>query len=408
MLHVESCVFYNNSAGVEGGSIHLEKNVAATIVNSLFMGNEADGGAALLLAWNVSAYVNHCVFDSNVNRKNAGLISVLKNATLHINNSAITNNECRLACTILYGNNISFIHVERSSIIHNKGLGIVLSSVNSNLTISSCRMNPNNGYTFVISSMDGKLFMTDSDFDNNTSGNQGGVVTATSNVIINTCHFRNNRADIMGGVGAFASPSTAKVFNSIFSHNQAQQEGGVIKSYGDSLELYNCSLSNNVAGQGGSGQGGAIYVSTEGTRFKASNVTFSHNKATNADGGAVLIHDPRIDTVIDNCNFWNNSADQGGTAIAIGTNLIRIASTAMSEPTRKRILSYTLGPAMQAMMYTYNSTVTYGNTTLSTDQQTFLSDMKKMGLIQIPGNVNLTQKETEFASGEVGPGTHDA
>ncbi len=400
MLHVDSCVFYNNSARAEGGSIHLEKNVTATIVNSLFTHNEADGGAALLLAWNVSAHVNHCVFMANVNKKNAGIISVLKNATLHINNSVITNNECGLG-TILFGNNITFIHIGRSSIIHNKGVGIVLSSMNSNLRIRSCQMNHNNGYTFVISSTNGKLFMIDSDFENNTSSDGGGVFTTSSSVMIRTCHFRNNRAGTKGGVGVFQSPSTAIILNSTFSYNQAQQEGGGIKCYGDSLELYNCNLSNNVAGQGGSGQGGAIYVSTEGTRFKASNVTFTQNKATNADGGAVLIHDPRIDTVIDNCNFWNNSADEGGTAIAIGTNLIRIASTVMSEPTRKRILSYTLVPALQAMMYTYKSTVTYGNTTLNTDQQTFLSDMKKMGLIQIPENVNVTQKETEFASGKV-------
>ena len=81
------------------------------------------------------------------------------------------------------------------------------------------------------------------------------------------------------------------------------EKGGAIKFAGDSGTVINCNFINNTAQNGG-----AIYFDYTGN---VENCNFTNNQATGDDsyGGAVYFYD---EGSVSNCNFTNNSAQYGG------------------------------------------------------------------------------------------------
>ncbi len=161
--------------------------------------------------------------------------------------------------------------------------------------------------------------------------------------------------------------------------------------------MYNCTVSYNIAGS----YGGGIYLSFDSTKFKSVGVLYYGNKA-NLNGGAININSKNIDTVIDRCSFWNNSVEMAqGSAISAASKTLRIANATFSAPASGSLLDYADDSPSHLILYTYKSEVKYKNITYSTDDKTFLERMEKFDLIHVPntGRVNVTQRETEFASG---------
>jgi len=88
------------------------------------------------------------------------------------------------------------------------------------------------------------------------------------------------------------------------------ENGSAIKFAGDSGTVINCNFINNTAQNGG-----AIYFDKTGN---VENCNFTNNKATGDDsyGGAVYFNH---EGTVSNCNFTNNSASYGG-AVYFGTD----------------------------------------------------------------------------------------
>ncbi len=274
------------------------------------------------------------------------------------------------------------------------GAGIIASS-NSSFIVSSCHMTHNQG-GFIISSTDGMVTLQHSVFEGNKAMMQGGVLTSFASVVtIGNSVFMQNTANNMGGAAVFQNPSRAKIYNSTFFSNQViNGEGGALASYGQSLELYNCIVSQNSAGS----IGGGIYLSLEKTQFKAVNVSLTGNNAK-LNGGAVAIHSNYIDVAIDGCRFGNNSSGRGhGSALSVASKSLRIANSTFSEQ-YGTFLDYVDGSPSEAVLYTYQSKVIFGNVSYSTTEETFMQEMIKHCLIHIPEDMNVTKKETKFASG---------
>ncbi len=274
------------------------------------------------------------------------------------------------------------------------GAGIIATS-NSSLIVSSSHMTHNQG-GFIISSTNGLVTLMHSVFEGNKAMMQGGVLTSFASVVtIDNSVFMHNRANNMGGAAVFQNPSRAKIYNSTFFSNQAiNGEGGALASYGQSLELYNCIVSQNSAGS----KGGGIYLSLEKTQFKAVNVSLTGNNAK-LNGGAVAIHSNYIDVAIDGCRFANNSPGRGhGSALSVASMFLRMANAMFSEHNGS-FLDYVDRPPSEAVLYTYQSKVIFGNISYSTTERLFMKEMKRHGLIHIPEDMNVTKKETDFASG---------
>ena len=92
---------------------------------------------------------------------------------------------------------------------------------------------------------------------------------------------------------------------------------------------------------------------------------------------------------------------QCATRVLVATNIIRIANSKFSNNTPRP--NSTLGifgePLFSIRLLTYKSTFSFNNSRIDTSEQNFLDEMLNYGLITNPEHVNLTQRETAFASG---------
>jgi predicted outer membrane repeat protein len=175
---------------------------------------------------------------------------------------------------------------------------------------------------------DRTVSISNSVFDENTAGFQGGAILAT-NVTVTGSTFTDNSAFVGGAIfatttatvtnstftdndaafssgGAIFAP-TATVTNSTFRGNDAASSGGAITSSTATVTSSNFTDNNAYVG-------GAISSDTTAT---VSNSTFTNNDA-NGNGGAIYAGTGTVS----NSTFTNNDANDDGGAIYAGTGTI--------------------------------------------------------------------------------------
>ena len=159
--------------------------------------------------------------------------------------------------------------------------------------------------------MNGGVFnITDSIFINNTNNN-GAIYMINGILNINNSIFINNDTDYDGvgrSGGAICSYGTLNIDNSIFINNTATF-GGAIYS-GGNLNIDNSIFINNTA----STSGGAVYMN-DGV-FNISDSIFINNTATHDDGGAISMRNGILN--INNSVFENNRGYSGGAVYMNG------------------------------------------------------------------------------------------
>ncbi|MFN8434451.1 MAG: ELWxxDGT repeat protein [Anaerolineales bacterium] len=152
----------------------------------------------------------------------------------------------------------------------------------------------------------GSLSVYDSKFILN-QGTQGGAIRNNGTLIVENCEFLNNTSSNNGEGGAIMNNlgATATIRNSSFTENSGA--GGAIGNVG-TLTIENSTFSNNSSLLGG----GALVNSFNGTT-KIYESTFTGN-STQGNGGAIY----NLEGVVEiyQSTFSNNSAKQGGAIIA--------------------------------------------------------------------------------------------
>ena len=201
-------------------AVVLHEYSSPEIVNCNFTSNMGDYGAGILINGSWGAYIANCRFEDNQATQGGGGLSI---------NSGSFNTivDC------VFQNNLAAY-----------GGGLQVGDTNYNLTnfntISRC------------------------DFTNNrTNDANGGGINLDNSVsdLIQGCIFKNNKAFNSGG-GMMARLSTALVTNCLFlgernSSDPEAQWGGAIAQEdsnpddGESLQIINCTIVNNVADHGG-------------------------------------------------------------------------------------------------------------------------------------------------------------
>ncbi len=193
------------------------------------------------------------------------------------------------------------------------GVGSVLCTFNSNITIESSNFSDNmavNG-SVMYSTISASLGTS---FSNNNASECGSVVyslDSTISVSLGTSFF-NNHADEYGGV-VFSSDSTICASFVTFSNNYARKCGGVVRSISNTfLTLEDCNITDNH-----SNIGGGVMCINENSTLKAEKVIFKNNHALRSyhsdDCGVGGVLQISAGThVFLNCNFTGNSADTGG------------------------------------------------------------------------------------------------
>ncbi|MBL7903477.1 MAG: right-handed parallel beta-helix repeat-containing protein [Bacteroidales bacterium] len=144
--------------------------------------------------------------------------------------------------------------------------------------------------------------------------NCGGALAIReySNVIIENCTFRYNRAlsdgswKASGGAIALWN-SSPLIRNCIFHYNTANWSGGITCYSGSSPEVTNCLFVGNKSLRTANDGGGAMVIST-GSNPVLLNNTFVNNQSL-FKGGALEIYDASDPVLINNI-LWGNTAPQ--------------------------------------------------------------------------------------------------
>jgi len=137
-------------------------------------------------------------------------------------------------------------------------------------------------------------------------GSGGGISVMDGIYLINNCTISNNSAGQDGSGGISCRDSTLLTVSNCTINSNSGYSGGGIGCHGFyiSLSINNCTFSDNSASSGGG-------ISCRGGYYNSlsiNNCTFTSNEASR--GGGISIQDTIY--MINNCMISNNSADEGG------------------------------------------------------------------------------------------------
>ena len=161
----------------------------------------------------------------------------------------------------------------------------------------------------------GSLSIVNSKFTSNVAnkGNGGAIASFTNNVVINKTTFTSNKVK-NGNGGAIASYNKGlKINGCTFKSNSATATktsyGGALLLEGTTPSIKSTTFTSNTV----KNHGGAILISKKVSGTIIDKCTFTSNKATKEDGGAISWSGAKGS--ITNCKFVSNTAKQDGGAI---------------------------------------------------------------------------------------------
>lgn len=259
----DNASFASNKA-VQGGAIFQGIDAELSLNNAAFTQNIATGnetssaGGAIFISEKNTQDVNitNSIFDGNKSDSAGGAILQANGSTstINIDNTIFTNNETGAEGGALVSDSI--LNVTNSTFAGNKTTGTNIDP--------DTPLNSNGGGGAIFLYDEGKVTISNSNFDNNSSGTYGGAIGTRIN--------------------ASNDDSSLSVENSNFTGNIANADGGAIASFIDAT-VKDTSFINNTAG----GNGGAIFADNNLTiAADTKDVVMSGNKA--ADGGDIFMN----------------------------------------------------------------------------------------------------------------------
>jgi len=146
----------------------------------------------------------------------------------------------------------------------------------------------------------------DSQFHQNIAGYGGALRNTGVNTGVRRSVFTGNRANVGDGGAIWSLDGTLFVFDSDFEDNRATTTGGAISCYGNLLNVFGSSFALNQS----QGHGGAIYSTCS---LLAANSTFHQNAATgDGRGGGAIYQNGPPSAFVYYLTLSQNSAAYGG------------------------------------------------------------------------------------------------
>jgi predicted outer membrane repeat protein len=239
----------------------------------------------------------------------------IKNAT----SSALNHDSIEIADGIYTGDGNTNITISKSltitgqsrtgTIIDGSKSSHIFSILNGyNVTISDLTLQNARSVSGGAITSEGNLTLNDCTFINNSATQYGGAVGYDSGYLtINDSNFYNNSATVNGGALASIAPNLPlnMLLNNCYFLNNTATSGGAVFNTGY-LSVNSCDFNTNSATSGG-----AIFGETT---LIFSNSSFENNNASNS-GGAVGYDSGYL--TINDSNFYNNTAVNTGGALSI-------------------------------------------------------------------------------------------
>ena len=158
---------------------------------------------------------------------------------------------------------------------------------------------------------DGGLSIENSTIINNTAGDiGGGIYSAGSNVTVTDSDFENNKTiqSHGGGIyfGSIDSRHTLDIYNSTFTNNSSEEDGGAVKIAGGVVTIEKSTFVGNAADEGGA-------IESSNATLTIVNSTMARNTAR--EGGGLSSFGS--DVTLTHTTWAENEASEQGGGIAI-------------------------------------------------------------------------------------------
>ena len=319
--------FINNSAKGNGGAVDDWFASSGEMENSTFINNSARNGGAVYVGTNSdTGRIYNSTFINNTATNNGGAVDWNASSGF-LENSSFISNSAGFGGAVFVGAEGSNGAIINSTFINNTALvnggAVDWNSSRGALNYSYFENNSaeNGGAVFVGgSSATGIIFNTT--FINNTATQNGGAVDwNASSGFVEWSTFIENSADYGGALYCGGGAYEGSSFNNTFILNHADHNGGAVLWVSTGGNIIDSQFINNTAGikgdEGIEGNGGALFIGTDGTTGKIINTTFFNNSATK-NGGAIDWN--ASGGYVENSIFENNTAYDGGALYRGGSS----------------------------------------------------------------------------------------
>lgn len=307
-LNLNSGSISNNTARETGGGIHCSRTCVLNLNGGEMRGNTIYGRGGAI---NLSTGSNLVLNGTNIIENNAitGFDSKYSSVTIshdfvngictwttptYSNNTPITGYGGGVAvdagtCTI---QNNSIVNSNNAS-ADGGGIALVMIDTSTGAQIPTLTM-----YNGSIS-------------NNQTSGNGGGVYI-----------MRNNSSSLSGNISATIEGGT------VSGNKAVKNGGGVYLDTGSQFTMADgVTLSENKAGNGGTGSGGAVYVSQGTATINGGSIT---SNTASANGGALYVNG---NVTVTKITLDQNSATSSGGALYVQTGTVSMNNIVMNNNT---------------------------------------------------------------------------
>ena len=325
-LTIINCEFKNNRAAY-GGAIDAAGTL--TIINSTFENNnastpgwhESSGGGGAIRSRGTLIINGQNRFTNNSGEKFGGAIYATQDVyinwddkitdssngypkTIFENNTSPSGGA--IHCINLYIKNPSFI--KNYADLYGGAIYCVNSYINNTIFVGN-HVEYDGGAIY----SEGETYIYNSTFEENKATIStpircfGGAIRSDKLITVDSCIFNNNHADNRGGA---IYAENIKITNSNFTNNYAKNYGGAVFASTITSTVYNSTFTKNkVTGD----DGGAIYINNKCT-FEISKSLFEENTAKDR-GGAIYLDSSSANIKLSDCSFTDNHADSKGGAI---------------------------------------------------------------------------------------------
>ena len=176
----------------------------------------------------------------------------------------------------------------------------------------------------------GRVELTDCELVNNIGYAGGAITNSGGEVNIYHSQFNENSSGSDGGAICSRNDGQLNIVGSDFNMNQAQHSGGAI--YSEGTLFIGDEASSFMDNQALNGYGGAMHSTGDLT---VSFGEFWRNSALH-HGGAVSAVNPEGSITFNNCDFRNNTTDGYGGALCAGSDSLQISGCLVQSNTANR------------------------------------------------------------------------
>ena len=309
--------FRSNHAGISGGGSAWMGVYGVQINDYKFIDNTADvnGGAIYIAYGSDNSVINNSVFTGNAANGLGGAIDIVAD-NIAIENSNFTDNHAANGGAIFVESDSGNTNITNDIFTGNGAtqdggaINLFASGVNINETEFYENTAGNNGGAVYIGGEGTSNTIHDSVFEDNDAGSHGGAIDwrASAGEIIDT-NFTGNSAEYGGAIYLNGISTNSNISNIRFDSNTASKHGGAIDCNATEMALTNSVFTNNIANE----YGGALCREEGATGGVGLNNTFIKNHADISGGAIAWLGVDNI--TIRNYTFENNTADFSGGAI---------------------------------------------------------------------------------------------